>query len=191
MIASMIQDSIPWKDELLKVAKRLEAKAKQRRWTERSGFLVERDVMVSAYAIRKLIEGFKVSDALAARQLPVTRFDLRGSKAPDVLDKYEFWEHYNLDHGIRETLSVIGLCNQLIHSWMWSISADEQTTLFNGLYVSSDRQRKRSIYFLSISDLIQLIYDVGNEDVYSKTITRNADGAAFTQILGRPYASDA
>jgi hypothetical protein len=41
----MIDDSIPWKADLIKVAYRLQAKTKQRRWTERTGYLIERDVM--------------------------------------------------------------------------------------------------------------------------------------------------
>lgn len=52
----MIDDSIPWKDELVKVAGRLDVKMKQKRWTDRTGYLIERDLMVSAYAMRKLID---------------------------------------------------------------------------------------------------------------------------------------
>jgi hypothetical protein len=60
----VIADSIPWRDELLKVAERLHKRKSQRRWLERTSFLVERDVMVSAYAVRKLNEGRKLSDNL-------------------------------------------------------------------------------------------------------------------------------
>ncbi len=63
----MIDDSIPSKDELVKVADRLEAKTEQKRWTERTGYLIEQDFMVSAYAIRKLIDAHKVSDKLRQR----------------------------------------------------------------------------------------------------------------------------
>jgi hypothetical protein len=61
---AVIADSIPWRDELLKVAERLHKRKSQRRWLERTSFLVERDVMVSAYAVRKLNEGRKLSDNL-------------------------------------------------------------------------------------------------------------------------------
>ena len=40
--------SIPWKHELRKMAAALERRAGMRRWTERTGFLVERDVMLLA-----------------------------------------------------------------------------------------------------------------------------------------------
>ena len=51
----VIDDSIPFEDELVEVADRMDAKTKQKRWTDRTGYLIERDFMVSAYAIRKLI----------------------------------------------------------------------------------------------------------------------------------------
>ena len=57
----MIDDSFPWKDELVKIADRLEAKTKQKRWTDRTGYLIERDFMVGAYTMRKLIESHTVS----------------------------------------------------------------------------------------------------------------------------------
>ena len=55
-ILRVISDSIPWKDELLKIADRLERRKVQRRWVERTSFLVERDIMISAYALRKLLK---------------------------------------------------------------------------------------------------------------------------------------
>lgn len=184
----MIHDSGPWKDELLQVADRLEAKSKQKRWTERSSFLVERDTMISAYAIRKLAEAFKISDALRQKQFPVLRYDLTGPKIPDVHNRYEFWDLYDIDNGHRETLSLLALCNQLIHSWVWSLSADEHTELFDGIYVSSDRERKKRLFFIAIGDLIVLCREVGNEEVYKITQVRNEDGQrVFTEILGRPY----
>jgi hypothetical protein len=52
----VISDSIPWREQLLTVADTLKRRKVQRRWTERTSFLVERDIMVSAYAVRKLNE---------------------------------------------------------------------------------------------------------------------------------------
>lgn len=184
----MISDSIPWKDELERVAQRLESKANQKRWTERSSFLVERDVMFSAYAIRKLCESFKVSDALRRAQFPVVRFDLTGPKVPDVFDRHEFWDLYDIAKGTRQTLSLPAVCNQLIHSWVWSLSADENSELFDGFYVSSDRERKKSLYFIGVLDWIGQCRDVAEEDIYSTRQVRGSDGQMiYTEILGRPW----
>lgn len=69
----MLSNSVLWKKELLRAADRLEKKATQRRWTEQSAFRVEKDVMVGAYAIRKLLEApAKLSDCVKELRLPVS-----------------------------------------------------------------------------------------------------------------------
>jgi hypothetical protein len=52
----VVDDSALWHDELVKTAARLEARTKQTRWTGRTGYLIERDFVLSAYAMRKLVE---------------------------------------------------------------------------------------------------------------------------------------
>ena len=84
-MSPVITDSIPWKHELHKMATALERKARLRRWTERTGFLVERDVMLGAYAIRKLIDTpGKSSDEARSTSIGITRHQLIGVP-PDFL----------------------------------------------------------------------------------------------------------
>ena len=175
----MIADSIPWRDELLKVAERLNKRKSQRRWSERTSFLVERDVMVSAYAIRKLNEGRKLSDNLAAQRLIVIRHEPI-SQAPDIWSRHAIWEHYNLDTGTDVEISLADLCNQFIHSWVWQLSASEGDE-FDGVFVSSDRQRGRCLYFVSVDLLINLFRAVGAEDIATIEAQRDANGD--TRIL--------
>ena len=58
----MIAESYYWKRELLRVAARLRRRLTQRRWPEASFSVVEMDLMVGFYAIRKLAEAKKISD---------------------------------------------------------------------------------------------------------------------------------
>ena len=55
----MIANSVPWQQDLLRVANNLERRKAQSCWTERTPFLVERDTMTAAYAERRLIEAYK------------------------------------------------------------------------------------------------------------------------------------
>src|SRR5262245_14012129 len=64
----VIDDPVPWKEELVKAAERLEAKTRQTRWTGRTDYLIERDFIVSAYTMRKLIESYDVSEDVRQRQ---------------------------------------------------------------------------------------------------------------------------
>jgi hypothetical protein len=171
----MISDSTPWKDELEKVADRLAKRKTRRRWTERTSFLVERDIMVSAYALRKLHEAHKISDSFASRQLKVTRHELTG-KIPDLHGRYSFWEHYDLNSGTDVTVSLATFYNQIIHSWVWALSATEQEELFDGIYVSSDRNRRKSVYFIAVDTLIDVFRSVGVENVAEIAMARDKNG---------------
>jgi hypothetical protein len=142
----VIDDPVPWADELVKVADRLEAKTKQTRWTDRTGYLVERDFVLSAHAMRKLIESHAVSDELGQRQFPVRRFESMGNS-------------YDFDNGRRNTLSVLDLCHEIVHSFVFEFCCGETDDLFDGVYVSSDRQNKH-VYLVLASDYIALCEDV-------------------------------
>jgi hypothetical protein len=172
----VITDSTPWKIELLRIADRLERKKTQRRWTEQTGFLVERDVMVGAYALRKLLEARKISDLLANRQVLIKEHVLlEGSRPPDMHNRYFIWENYDLDVCKEHAFTLWAFCNQIIHSWNWMISATEDDQ-FDGFYVSSDRERRSSLYFVAIDLYIELLRAVGSETVVSITMGRDKKG---------------
>jgi hypothetical protein len=184
----VIDDSIPWKDELVKVADRLDAKTKQKRWSDRTGYLIERDFMVSAFAMRRLIDAHKVSDSLRQRQIPVVRFDLIGNP-PDLLGPADIEDSYDFENGRRMTLVTWNLCQQFIHSFVLTLSCDESPGhFFDGVYMSSDFDKGKFVYLVRATDYIALCRDIGVEDIYSKSYLRGSDGQMrVTEILGRPY----
>lgn len=149
------------------------------RWTDRTGFLVERDIMISAYAIRRLNEARKLSDDLASRTFTVRRHALVGG-APDAWGRHEVWKHYDLENGFPVTLGLPALCNQVIHSWIWMLSADA-TGALDGVFVSSDRERRRGLYFFSLDLLTGVFTDVGEEDIVE--IQMRADERGERQIV--------
>jgi len=156
----VIEDAVQWKDELVKVADRLEAKTKQTRWTDRTGLLIERDFIVSAYAMQKLLESHQVSAELSRRHIPVRQYELKG-KPPgpggDISESYDF------ENGRRSTLSVKNLCHEIMHSFAFTFFCGETADLFDGIYVSSDRDKKRHVYLVLASDFIALCSDLGRE----------------------------
>ena len=156
----MSEDAVQWKDELVKVADRLEAKTKQTRWTDRTGVLVERDFIVGAYAMRKLVDSQDVPELLSGRHIPVRRYELTG-RPPDDGD---ISESYDFENGRRSTLSVKELCHEIVHSFTFTFFVGETADLFDGIYVSSDRDKKRHLYLVLASDFIALCLDVAAED---------------------------
>ncbi|GAA1029778.1 hypothetical protein GCM10009565_62350 [Amycolatopsis albidoflavus] len=137
--------------------------------------MVERDIMVSAYALRKLKESRKLSDAMDVKRVTVLRHELTG-RVPDVWDRHQIWESYNLEGGTEVVIGLSELCNQIVHSWVWVLSADELTGLFDGVFVSSDRERKKYLYFIPLGVLISLFRDAGEEDVHTIIMERDKNG---------------
>jgi hypothetical protein len=172
----MINDSVPWREELWRVADRLEKKSRQERWTDRSTFLVERDMMVSAYAIRRLMEAHKLTDALTRTRIPVMRHKRTGEVAPDVWSTYRFWDFYDLDSGTQDHISIRHWCNQLIHSFVWRLSCTEDTELFDGAYVASENEKEKHVYFIPVVTVIDLCRRVASEETGSIEWRRDSDG---------------
>ena len=188
----MISDSVPWRYELLRVARRLERKTVQEHWTERSSFRVEKDLMLAGYAIRRLIEARKLSDSLVAKQIPIVRFERTGA-VPDVYNRHEFDALYDLDNPSKDQVTLAHLANQIIHSFVLVISSDEVeapyegldgfevegTYRFNGYFVASEKERMKHLYFLDAATLIAVCRSIAVEDVVGVDMRRDADGVAY------------
>jgi len=138
----VVDGSAPWKDELVKVAERLEAKTKQRRWAGRTDFLIERDFVLGAYALRRVIAAGL--ESFSQMRVPVRQF-----------------EPSDLDNGRRRTLSVSELCDDILSGGVVDFYCGETGDLFDGIYLSSDRNGSESVHLLLASDFIALCGDVG------------------------------
>lgn len=160
----MIDESGPWREELQKSAHRLLRWDVQRRWSARTYYLAERDIMMGAYAIRRLIDSGKTSSLLGARRYPVIHYPLVG-RVPMVLDRFSPEEFYNLEKPTRAQLDVAHLCNQIIHSFVFQIFlTDEDTT---SVMFVSDRDRARRVHSISFERLAELFDYVAREEIVS------------------------
>jgi len=137
----------PWAVELLRVAERLEARTKQARWTDRTDLLLERDFVVGAYAMRKLLRSYPTSVELTSRRIPVRRFD----------------SGCDLELSRRDSLTVAELCHQIVHNTLFAFYCGETADLFDGIYVSSDDEEQNVILVIA-SDFIALCNDLGTEN---------------------------
>jgi hypothetical protein len=120
--------------------------------------------VVSAYAMRKLIESHRVSDELRQRPFPVKRYDLSG-EPPDRHSPDDIEDSYDFKNGRRRTLSVADLCREIMHSFVFAFYCGETADLFDGVFVSSDRDKNEYVYMVLASDFIALCCDIGQEDV--------------------------
>lgn len=56
------------------------------------------------------------------------------------------------------------LCDEIVHSFVFAFFCGETADLFDGVYVSSDRQKNKYVYLVLASDFIALCCDVGMEE---------------------------
>jgi hypothetical protein len=153
----VIDEPLPWKAELARVADRLERRTRQSRWTARTGHLIERDFVSGAHAVRKLIEAGQVPADVSDRGFPVRRYARTGAPPhdmDDVADRYDF------ANGRRRMLTVSELCREIVDSFVFAFCCGETADLFDGVYVSADRLRQRYVHLVLASDFIALCGDV-------------------------------
>lgn len=157
----MIYESGFWKDDLLKQAKVLRSRMTQKRWTENSFARLEQTVMLGFYSIRKLIEAKKLSDSVVNKCIDVNAYTWKGKPVTKInwgdIDKL-----YDLDAAQPATEKLIFFCNQFIHSYIFVTSFDENNCL-NGLFISSDKKRHKTLYFIEMRQIIDLFEQIGND----------------------------
>ncbi len=143
-----------WRKELIKDLRDLDKLRTYKRWSEKKQVLFERKVMLIAFQIRSLLERPKVSRRVAYSKIEIVYFPATDSspldKALDDIDAMYDW-----DTGDRRELSVMQLCNQIIHyRYMFAIS--EGSLQFTHLIVVSDYKMSKGIFKISVDDMISL-----------------------------------
>lgn len=190
----MISDSVPWKEDLYRVAERLDRRGTQSRWTERTAFLVERDVMVGCFAIRKLLDTpGKISDECRGESMSVLSFPLAG-KAPDFWDAYDFADFYGRDGEgpTRESIGLRQLCDRVIHSLIFGLEQGEDPPHYlGGVFVASDKTSKTSLTLISLSELVRVFRIVADDEVVSLHMHRDESGRRKVARASREHDSAA
>lgn len=165
----MIADSVPWREELRKSAVRLKRWSAQKRWTSRTYYLAERDIMMGAYSIRRLIESQKSSTRLPRQRVRTQRYPLRGRRLMH-LDHFEPEQFYDMTSPTQAELEIGKLCNQIIHSFVFQIYLDEESRTTSVVFIS-DKDRDKHLHGVAFEDLAELFDLVGREDIVSHSGT--------------------
>ncbi len=158
----MIYESYVYKDELHKIANRMEKRLTQKRWTEHSGFLYEKDVFIASFIIRKLIEtGVKISTDTAQMDIILVTYMPTGTK-PTILNRDEWRKIYNVEHGHRVTKKLQDICNALIHSYVWAPYFEKEGEL-SGFVFTSDFEKTKGLFHYALKDFISMLKKVGDD----------------------------
>ena len=110
--------------------------------------------------------------------MPITQHPLAG-RPPDAWRRIEFWAHYDMENGTDTELHLGYFCDQIIHSYIWTLSIAEVRTI-DGLFFSSERDRKKAVYWVSMDALIGLFSSVAYDNIVTWSAKRDEHGDVRT-----------
>jgi len=138
----------------LKHARQLRPVKKPRRWSEKYVITFEKEIILSLFCIRKLIEANKVSSKSRNYRARIFRCCPTGKKITN-LNHWDIHDLYDLDAEHPVSKSITFIANQAIHSCtLFAYRTVDRN--WGGIYVCSDFERDKTIYRVPIDELINI-----------------------------------
>jgi hypothetical protein len=143
----------------------------------------EQTIMLGFYAIRKLIESMKLTDQVSNTSVAVRFYPATG-RTIHFLNCHRIDELYDLEKPKRKTVSLRYLCNQVMHSYVFSLLFNEDHSLA-GMLLSSDRQRSKELLQVSTEDIVRIFELVGRDDVEESFLKFDQAKGDYTRTAKR------
>ena len=155
----MIWQSSYWKKDLLKIADILEKRTNQKKWFDASNANAEKEIMISAFMIRKLFESRKIDSAIENKLIKITKYKANGKKI-SVLRRLSPERYFDMEKAISSTISVKDIYNNIIHSYVFQLLFIDKE--FKYFCIASDRNRFRFMFEIKVIDYINILKEIGN-----------------------------
>lgn len=173
----MIEQHLYWRQDLLKFAERLEKRYRQKKWSDRTRYNIEKEVFLSFYIIRKLIENRRMNGSVSSSRHTVTWYPIIIGKTPSAEPK-TFAFTYLLYHGWHEELTPVKLCNQFVHSRIFSpFTMKPLRGDMLGIFFASDCQSKTGLYYITLVKVIEIILSAGRNRPIKLKLVRKPNGS--------------
>lgn len=158
-------ESYYWREDLLDHARRLKPVKKPKRWSERSLVNFEKELMISFYMVRSLLERDKTSKKSENYQVPIRCVPWNG-KPLTKLNYFAVDELYSFDREFDSKISLRHLTNQFVHCRA-IFAIRDKTRNWSEVMLCSDREAKNVLYRVSIEEIRKVLIFVGNNYVES------------------------
>jgi len=157
----MVWESEDWKQPLLKMAKRLKNLKSSIDLTDAKLAQVERDIFIGFYSVRRLIDTpTKVTDRIQKLAIPLSKH--ANVKPVTWRNNHKLDELYDLTKSNKESRDVRFVCGRIIHSFVFA-PCQSETGGLSGIFFTSDVDRDKFLYFVTIDQVISLFDEVGND----------------------------
>lgn len=155
----MITPSHPWKLTLEHQSKALQEIMKPHRLSDATMVKLEETVVLGCYTIRRLINGFLLSESHRNQPVPMIAYPRRHHSS-SLLGDEPLRNRYDMDAGRPVQHDPLFLCHQVLQNCVFEpwLSSDTQLA---GIYVTSDHQRKIALYGINLVALQDLFHHLG------------------------------
>lgn len=157
----MIFESCYWKDDLISLSDKLKATYMKLNIDCEDRYLVEfeKDIMIAAYSIRKLLNAGKVSDDIA--NIKINTFVYKAMRTVTKLNWHDLEKNYEKNYH-RKKKYLRTICNTIIHSYCF-IPGFDKYGKFRYLYFNSADQKDIEIYSITLKELSEVLIKVGSD----------------------------
>ena len=170
-------ESSYWKEFLAETASELQHVVRPKRLTQRRYEIVERNIVISFFLLRRLIELHKVSSEVRDFRLQVFAWPSTG-KLPTLLNNHRIEELYDLSKEHAQTKKPMYICNQVIHSYSAAMVVDE-TRNWDSMLTVSDFDRKDCIWRIPVNVMVDLLRTASTDYPHQVKYTRNEKTADY------------
>jgi len=188
----VISDSNIWRAELFRdladLRRRLRhaATPKSRGTTEGLLAKVEKFTFSSAFIVRKLMDGWKLSDELESGRLLIRKFPvIDNDRLIDYINCHRGLEFYDFDKGRDANILPRDLCNLLIHSMVFCPLLTEDERKVTALLFNSDRTRYEALFQIDLDVYLAFIDEVIADEIVSAAYYRWKGTVFKTRELSR------
>jgi hypothetical protein len=150
-----------WKEELRRIADSVRRVARPPRWTERALCIVERDLMIGFFLLRRLIELHRVSSAISNKQVRIFCYKARG-KAVTKMNGHRIWELYDMENEVALTKKPLYVSNQFVHAYTSFVARDESRNWSDAILVS-DFDRNDCIWRVPVAEIESLFREASKD----------------------------
>lgn len=150
-----------WKEELHRIAAQLHPRPRPKRWSERQHCIIERDLVIGFFIVRRLIELHKVSPAIRNFRMDTYFAPTRGTLVTR-LNSGNVFALYDVGRERKTTTTPLSLSNQFVHAIASFVTRDERRN-WDSVFVVSDFDRNNGIWRVPVAG-IRSLFEMASRD---------------------------
>lgn len=156
----MIWESYYWKEDLLRISQKLKKRKNQKKWFDSSFANAEKDIMISSFMIRKLFDSNKIDKQIESKEIEVIYYESNGKEINWLKSSYPE-RFFKIETPISKKILIRDICNQIIHSYIFTLILNE-TNQLNSFWFVSDFNKFKYLIEIKLTEYIELVDFIGS-----------------------------